>query len=185
MSAPNITNYFVGKGIVEFKRTGASVWKHLGNVPEFELTPNAESLEHFSSMEGVRSKDRTIVLKKSMTVRVLMEEWNAHNLGLALLGDPETNSDGYTEIDIFSENAISGELRFTGTNEVGPRWIILLNKVDFLPSSSLNPISDEWGQLEVTGECAVVNGSFGTATLLALEGGESGDYPSESESESV
>ena len=39
---------------------------------------------------------------------------------------------------------------------------------DFIPSSSISLISDEWGTLELSGECAAVSGSFGTITDLEV-----------------
>lgn len=171
-NAPNIENYYIGKGIVSFKKDGESVFTDCGNVPEFEFTPAIEKLDHFSSRQGVRTKDRTVVLEKSGTIRMVMEEWNARNFAMALLGNVDTDSNGREVIDIFSSNAVSGVLKFTGTNEVGPKWELIFNKVDFIPGSSVSLLSDEWGQLEINGDVAAVNGSFGTATLIAEEDSE-------------
>ena len=171
-NSPSTLNYYIGKGEVFTKKDSDPDFVHVGNVPEFEFTPNIEQLDHFSSQSGVRTKDRTIVLEKSATLRMVMEEWTGRNLSLALIGDVDTDSEGREVIDIFSSNAVSCQVKFVGTNEVGPRFEILLNKVDFLPGSSVNFISEEWGQLEVNGEVAAVNGSFGTMTKLAEEGEE-------------
>ena len=54
----------------------------------------------------------------------------------------------------------------TGTNDIGPKYEWLFHAVDFIPSSSISLISDEWGTLELSGECAAVSGSFGTITDL-------------------
>jgi cytochrome c len=52
------------------------------------------------------------------------------------------------------------------TFEIGPQMDILLFKVAFKPGKSLNPISDEWGNIEIEGE-ALANdlGKFGTWTV--------------------
>src|SRR3972149_1709419 len=71
--------------------------------------------------------------------------------------------------EIFKSNAVSGALRFEGTNEVGPRYQYDLNKVDFVPQNAVNPLSEEWGTLELQGEAAKDAGSFGTVTLLGEE----------------
>lgn len=172
--APNTDNYIVGKGNVFFKKVGASDWRHVGNVPEFEFTPNIETLEHFSSMEGTKAKDKTIVIEKGGTLRIVMEEWVAENMMLALLGEPaeveaSTGVEAHLAIEILEANAISGAVKFVGNNDVGPRWDFEFNQVDFIPGASLNPISDEWGQIEVTGELVTVNGSFGTARVYSEE----------------
>lgn len=169
-ATPNIANYYIGKGHVYFKKTGDAEFRDLGNVPTLEFTPDLTSLEHFSSREGVRTKDRTVVVEKKGTLRIVAEEWDAQNMALQLLGDISTDTEGRSVIDIFSQNAISGELKFIGTNDVGPKWEFHFLKVDFIPSASISPISDEWGGLEFNAEVAAVNGKFGTATLIAEEG---------------
>lgn len=171
-NAPSINNYYVGKGVISFKKDEDTDFVDCGNVPEFEWTPEVEKLDHFSSREGVRQKDRTIVLEKKGTIRMVMEEWNVRNLAIALLGEVSQDTEGNSVIEIFASNAVSGALKFTGSNEVGPKFEWVFNRVDFIPSSSISPLSDEWGQLEVTGEAAAVDGSFGTVTLLAEEGSE-------------
>lgn len=172
-NSANVANYYIGKGVVKIKRLGIdNDYRDVGNVPEFEFTPEVEELEHFSSREGTRTKDRTVAIEKSASLRLVMEEWTAANLALALMGTPEENTAGQIEISIFSENAISCSVLFVGANDVGPRWQLEFPRVDFLPSSALNPISDEWGQIEVTGDVVVVDGSFGTATKLANEDGD-------------
>lgn len=168
-ASPNIANYLVGKGKVAFKIDGQSNWRDVGNVPSIAFTPKIEKLEHFSSREGVKTKDRTVVISKSGSLKMTMEEWSAANLALALLGDI-TQPAGRDQIAIFSQNAISGALKFIGTNEVGPRYEVELFKVDFIPSADLNFISDEWGTIEVEGEVSAVNGLFGTVTEIAEEG---------------
>ena len=172
-TSPNINNYYIGKGIVSFKKEGEMTFRDVGNVPEFEFTPDLETLEHFSSRAGVKTKDRTVVISKKGTLRMVMEEFTAANLALALLGDVDTNSAGEEVIEIFATNAVSGQVKFVGTNEVGATFEWLFNKVDFIPSSAVSPLSDEWGQLEVSGEVSAVDGKFGTVTKKAEEGGSS------------
>lgn len=164
--APSVTNYTIGKGVVSFKKTGAPSYRDLGNVPTLEFTPTIETLDHFSSRSGVREKDLTVVLQKAGTLRMVMEEFDAENMALMLLGTSGVDASGYTYIDIFSESQISGELQFIGTNDVGRLFQLDLLKVDFIPGSSVSFISDEWGQLEITGQVAAVAGQFGTLKFL-------------------
>ena len=53
----SIDNYTVGKGLVSFKKMGATAFADMGNCTEFEFTPEIEKLDHFSSRTGVRFKD--------------------------------------------------------------------------------------------------------------------------------
>lgn len=172
-ASPNILNYFIGKGKVSFKKTGDMSFRDLGNVPVFEFTPEITKLEHFSARAGVKSKDRTVVTEKKGTIKMTMDEWSTKNLAMALLGDITVDSAGRDVIDIFSTNAVSGELLFHGTNEVGPRYEWHFLKVDFIPGSSVSPLSDEWGQLEVTGDVATTDEGFGTVTNIGEEDSES------------
>lgn len=218
--SPNVDNYFVGKGIVYWKGDGETEYRDLGNVPEFEVALTTDKLDHFSSREGTRKKDRTIVREQSGTVRMVLEELTAKNLELALMGSSSaevalsTTADTHTNttldnllsttglvhgrrysvagagipagdtmvwnditnvgtleeaatatatgvsvtitaavaMDIFSETEKKGAIRFVGTNDVGAKVTYELNAVSLTPTSSFNPISDEWGNFEVTGE---------------------------------
>lgn len=172
--SPNTGNYAVGKGEVEFKLEGTDVWVHMGNIPEMEFTPEIETLDHFSSMEGIRTKDLEVVLERGGTLRILMEEITANNMRLTLLGTLDENAVDGPEVEIFSENSIAGEIRYTAKNDVGPRWNLHFYNVSFIPSSSFNPISDEWQQLEVEGNVLVAGalhpqaGKVGIAKLVNL-----------------
>lgn len=166
-TTPDTGNYVVGKGKVSFKRSGESEFRDLGNVSEMEFTANLETLAHYSSRAGVKSKDKEIVLEKGGTLRLVMDEWQPENLALALLGTVEelTSPAGAYSIDIFGSNAVSGELKFEATNEVGPKWDFHFLRVDFKPGKSFSPLSDEWATLEISGEVVAVDGDFGTATF--------------------
>jgi hypothetical protein len=158
-------NYFIGKGIVSFKPTGSSTYRDLGNVPELEWVPELEELEHFSSREGVKTRDRTVVVEKKATIRMVLEEWSAENLALAFLGDIDSTTGA---IDVFSRNAITGALRFVGTNEIGPKYQLDALNVTIIPSGSgVGFITDEWGQMELNAEVGVdTNGKFATLTPI-------------------
>lgn len=164
--SPSTDNYYVGKGKISFKAEGEATFRDIGNVSSLETTPEVTTLEHFSSREGVRKKDKEVVTEKKMTVAMVMDEWTAENLAMALLGDISTDLDGNKVIDIFSRNSFEGELKYEGTNEIGPQMDISLFRVVFKPGRALNPISDEWGNLEIEGEVLANElGKFGTWTV--------------------
>lgn len=167
-TSPNADNYFIGKGVVKFQLEGQTGYVHLGNCPEVEYTPALDMLDHFSSMVGVRSKDRKVVREKSATVRVVMEELTPDNLGMALMGevtDPTAPATEPYSIDIFSLSEIKGSLRFIGQNDIGPRVQYDWPNVSITPTSSINLISDEWATMEITADVLIDNttGKFGTA----------------------
>jgi hypothetical protein len=163
LNAPNPDNYVVGKGVVSMKLATDADYVLVGNVTEFEWTPELEELDHFSSQSGVKEIDKSVVLSKKATVRMVMEEWIPRNLSLMLMGDAVVNGNDAT-IDIMSANVTRCALKYEGKNEIGPQWNLEFPAVDFKPSSSLNVISEEWAPIEVTGTSVRTGGTFGTAT---------------------
>ena len=166
-ASPDVLNYFIGKGTIVWTPTAGSPTT-LGNAPEFELTPEIETLEHFSSQTGVRSKDREIILEKTLSLRIVLDEITPENLAMALLGTVSTNSDGDKEFSIYTESDLDGAIVLTGTNDIGNKFTVNLPSVSFIPSGTLGFISDEFGQIELTGDVLSVGGSFGTVTETAV-----------------
>jgi len=168
MESPNVGNLQVGKGIVSFKKTGDAEFRDLGNVTSFTFTPEVETLEHFSSREGTKKKDLVITLEQKGTVTLVMEEFTAYNLAIMVLGTLDEAAIGGPEVEIFASTSVTGELRFVGTNDVGPKVTIDLYQVSFNPTGDLEMISDEWNEMEVEGDVLVAPsgpnvGKFGLA----------------------
>lgn len=164
--APSTDNLLVGKGFLIFKPVGEADFFHLGNVPSFEFTPTVELLDHFSSMAGTKERDLRIVTQKLATLKIVMEEFTKRNLGLMLMGDVDDSDPDNIEIDVFSTTALTGELRFYATNDVGPRWRFFLNKVQFTPGGSFSPISEGINSMTITGDVYAVDGDWGKAYLV-------------------
>ena len=168
MESPNVGNLQVGKGIVTFKKDGDVDFRDLGNVTSLVVTPAVETLEHFSSREGVRKKDLVITLEQGGTVTVVMEEFTAYNFSIMTLGALDEMAVGGPEVEIFASTSVTGHLRFTGTNDVGPKITLDLYNVSFTPTGDLEMISDEWNNMEVQGDVLVAPsgpniGKFGLA----------------------
>lgn len=165
--SPSTENLVIGKGFLIFKPDGEDDFFHLGNVPNFVFTPAITKIDHFSSMAGTKEKDKTIVTEKTATVKITMEEFSKRNLGIMLMGDVnDTDPDNIT-IDVFSTTALTGELRFYATNDIGPRWRMFLNRVQFTPSGDFSPITDTIANMVVTGDVYAVDGVWGSAALVS------------------
>lgn len=150
--ASSTDNLYVGKGIVSFTPKGGTKYD-MGNCTSMSWEATLEELEHFTSRAGVRTKDKSIILSKSGTISITLEEFMSENLELAFLGTSTADTvGGGFSIDVFSTNAIEGELEFVGTNEVGPKITAVFYNVSFKPGSAINLLSDEWGSMELTGE---------------------------------
>ena len=151
-TSPNVANLQVGKGIVTFMPEGEVTYRDLGNVTSFRITPSAETLEHFSSREGIRKRDVLIVIEQRMSVTMVMEEFTAKNLSLMVYGSVDEAAVGGPEVEIFGVSAKKGALRFVGTNDYGPKITVDLYNVSWTPSGDLEMITDEWNNREVEGE---------------------------------
>lgn len=162
LNSPNPDNYAVGKGRVWMKFDTDPDYVRVGNVTEFEWTPELESLDHFDQQNGEKAKDKSVITSKSAKLRLIMEEWTARNLSIMLMSTPVITGN-HAHMEIFSENVKGAAVKYEGTNTIGPKWQFIFNRVEFAPTNSLNPLSEEWAPLEVTGESVRVAGSFGTA----------------------
>lgn len=161
---PDPRNYAIFKGIVHFTPEGGAR-TDLGNVSGFSLTPEVEKLPHYSSRSGVKTKDREVVVQKTNTITMVLEEMTALTFRLALLGTQGTDTDGNIVIEVDDTDLLRGLLEFEGTNEVGPKWNFNFPSVAISPSGAIDLISEEWAAIEVTGDIEATNGVFYTATL--------------------
>lgn len=174
LTSPNVDNLQVGKGIVSFKKTGDADYRDLGNVSEIVITPEVETLEHFSSREGTKKKDLVIVIEQKASCKITMEEITAGNLALMVYGTVDEAAVGGPEVEIFGGSSITGALKFVGTNDVGPKITVDLYNVSFTPTGDLSLISDEFNNMEVTADVLAATsgpnvGKFGLAKFTNVE----------------
>jgi hypothetical protein len=162
-TSSNINNYFVGKGVLYFTKSGDQE-RELGNAPSVRFSPNTERLDHFSSQSGIRSKDRSILLEKVLTCTITLDEITPDNLAMFFFGDDATtNTDGNSVFSIFAESEVTGSLRLVGTNDVGNKFEVTCPSVSVTPTGEFDFISDEFGTLEMTIEILLGDdGTFGT-----------------------
>lgn len=84
-------NYTLGRGKVYFSRfkTGTRTpegFMYMGNTPEFSLTIESETLDHFSSDEGIREKDDSVPLQVTRTGSLITDNINPANVALFFFG---------------------------------------------------------------------------------------------------
>jgi hypothetical protein len=176
LTSPNVDNYYSGKGIVSFKPESGADFIDLGNVPEITFEFEVERLDHFSSRTGVRNRDKSVVIQKTGIATLLLDEWTAHNVGLAFLGAAVVNA-GEASINIGELSETRGTLKFVGMNDIGPKWTFEWPNCSLAPSAEIGLISEEWGQLELQAqvEANPTTGIFGTATATFPPGGPTFD----------
>lgn len=106
---PDPNNYMLGAGEILFDRfdsTGASTgYRHLGNATAFGGSTTVEKLPHKSSMSGARTTDKEVVIGSEHEVTIVLEEFDPHNLALALLGEVSEFSQSASAV---TDGAING-----------------------------------------------------------------------------
>lgn len=165
-ASPSINNYHIGKGIVSFKETGAGSFVDLGNAPSFVYTPNVEKKEHFSSREGIKTKDFTAVTQIGATIKVSLDEITTENLAIFALGEVSGNT-----IHGLSKSEFTGTIKVEGTNDIGQQ-VDFVADVSFVPSGDFNFITDEDDFTVIELEAEVqkdANGDFGVWTVRENE----------------
>jgi len=86
MVSPTTAAYYIGTGTITWQGEGDVTPRDVGNVNTFELTPAVERLDHWNHrVGGIRKKDFSPVVQQTMTVHMIMDEFTAANLQLALL----------------------------------------------------------------------------------------------------
>lgn len=84
-------NYTLGRGQVHFARfkTGTQTpdgFFYIGNTPEMSLTIESETLDHYSSDEGIREKDDSVPLEVSRTGSLTTDNIDPKNVALFFFG---------------------------------------------------------------------------------------------------
>jgi hypothetical protein len=172
-TAPDIGNYFIGRGYAQVQVTGDVTWHDLGNITLFEFQVKPTLLHHYSSRVGVRKKDFSAVTELDATLTLTLEEWNARNLGIALLGAVQGTAPNF-HINIMDTPAFYASFLFTGTNTIGPQWQASFPTVLLTPNKALSLISagsGAWGTIDITGDVLfdAHSQTFGTLTTSQVQ----------------
>lgn len=88
-------NYTLGRGKVHFSRfkPGTQLtagFFYIGNTPEFNITIESETLDHFSSDEGIREKDDSVPLEVTRTGSLITDNIDPKNVALFFFGVDST-----------------------------------------------------------------------------------------------
>lgn len=92
MAKADTKNYVLGRGKLYFDpfapgtktKTGE---RYIGNTTEFNMTIESESLDHFDSDQGVRTKDDSVILELTRTASLTTDNISEENAALFVLGD--------------------------------------------------------------------------------------------------
>src|SRR3972149_5982307 len=99
----NGNNILLGRGKIYFDRlTSAGVRTgelFLGNCPTFEISPSADDIKKYSSAEAGAPLIASDVLRTTLSLRIIGDEFSKENLAMALFGDNSTLSQTGAAID--------------------------------------------------------------------------------------
>lgn len=130
MAVPGLEtkNYTLGRGRLHFARfkDGTQTpdgFFYFGNTPEFSLTIEAETLDHFDADEGVKEKDDSVPLSTTRTGSLTCDNIQPKNVALFFFGSHEVVSivgaSGLTEDFDAVQNGHSYKLGQTDENPAG------------------------------------------------------------------
>ena len=88
-------NYTLGRGKVHFARFLPNTltpdgFFYIGNTPEFSLTIESQTLDHYSSDEGIREKDDSVPLEVNRSGSMTTDNIDPKNVALFFFGDDST-----------------------------------------------------------------------------------------------
>lgn len=140
-------------------------FEDIGNCPKLEFTGEFESIEHFSSREGVKTRDKKAIISRKGTLNISLDEVTIETIQYAMLGGTPTGATGAQRMNIFDTANITCAVRLVGTNDYGKTFTWQYNSVDIIPGNAISFIGDDWTTLDLTGEVgADANGVYGFVT---------------------
>ena len=152
---------------------GAATFVDLGNAPSFIYTPTVTKKEHFSSREGIKTKDFTAITQVGATIKVKLDEITGLNLSFFALGDIDTTTPGEAIINGLSKAEFVGDIKVEGTNDIGQQ-VDFTATISFVPSGDFSFItdSDDFSVIELEAEVQKgTDGFFGVWTVRDPAGG--------------
>lgn len=137
-------------------------WEDKGNCPKMEFSGEFETLEHYSSRSGVKTRDKKAIISRKGTLNISLDEVTMETLQFAVLGGTITGATGSRRMNVFDSANISAQVKLVGTNDYGRKFQWQFNSVDFIPNAAIPFIGDDWTVLDLTGEVgADANGAYG------------------------
>lgn len=121
------SNYTLGKGAIflaEFADTDKKIaggYRQIGNCPDFALKISTTTLDHYSSMTGIRTRDEQVITEVSYTGSITTDNNDLDNMAMFFLGAKSATARASTTI---TDEAISDvkldHLHILGATESNP-----------------------------------------------------------------
>ena len=147
VTAPSVSNYSIGKGLLEICTFVGGTYSPIGNCSSVTVEHKIDRLEHFSSMEGIKVRDAYPVTQIGYTLTFETDEICAENLVRWSLGTQSGSS-----ISALQSVDEDFKFRFTENKEIGENRVYEFSKVKLSPNGAGALVSEEWGVLSFTAE---------------------------------
>ena len=114
-------NYTLGRGRIYFSRFKTAEgqvpagFRYIGNTPEFNLTIESETLDHFSSDEGIREKDDSVPLEVTRTGTLITDNIDPRNVALFFFGEEST----VTQVAVVSGTEVLEDIKAGHSYKLG------------------------------------------------------------------
>ena len=126
---PDPDTYNLGRGALFFAPLNATGepegYRHLGNCPSFSVTIDTETLEHQSSLEGLKTVDKEVTLSQTLSVSLSLDEINFDNLAIFMSGT--ANDSEYSTPTTITTEDVSGGTPASGTALATDKWYDILD----------------------------------------------------------
>ena len=86
-----VADYMIGAAVVHFNDS-SNGWLNLGNVPNFSITRESETIEHSAVVSGERLIDLTLQLSQKLGFSFAIDEFNAANIDKLMKGNGVTSN---------------------------------------------------------------------------------------------
>lgn len=137
--AAETNNYVVGRGKLYFSRfavgaLAATGFKYFGNTPELMTSQSSNALDHYSSDEGMKVKDKSVDLSNDMSGSFTCDNISTPNLALFFIGDEAQET-------ITSDSAVAatGTITLTGTGTAADTVTINGQVITFEAAGAVGP----------------------------------------------
>jgi hypothetical protein len=146
MPKPDTANYYAGgfqlyaaQWSGDTPPTLPDDYGHLGNAPGFSTEPRFEELVHESSMGAVLTEDASRVTKRTLTIKVTLDELDVDNVA-TFFG---ANKEDASTVSLLEGWPGTFTIKMVSSADEGPAWTIELWKVRLKPSGAL-----DWGKIK-------------------------------------
>lgn len=170
--------YVLGRGKLYFDRfkegtlTGEGE-RYIGNTPELSLSVESETLDHFSSEEGVREKDDSVTLELNRSGSFTTDWISPKNLSLFLLGDTQEVSETSQSAVTEQMTVYQGMYYQIGQDDANPTGVrgITVNSVTVDPSGTATSAveGDDYTVEPELGRIHIVEGSGNISDGTVIE----------------